>query len=187
MADYIHWASREDLRRGWLGFFVLGICLVLLGLFGLGRTIFVTIVSVEIFGWLLIIGGVHEAAYGFWRRRWGGFFLDLLTGLLYMAVGLMIVASPLGAAQALTLLIAFYLIFTGIFRLFAAVSGQFQHWLWLFCHGAITLILGIWIWRSWPLDSLVIIGLFVAIDLILNGFTLLMLGLAARKLPAGNP
>jgi len=187
MADYIHWASREDLRKGWLGYLVLGICLVVLGLYALGHTVFVSLVSVEIFGWLLIIGGILEAAYGFWRRRWGGFFLDLLTGLLYIAVGFMILASPSAAAGFLTLLIAFYLIFTGFVRIFAAVSGQFQHWLWVLGHGVIDLILGIWIWRSWPLDSLFIIGLFVAIDLILNGFTLVMLGLAARKMPAGNP
>ena len=187
MADYIHWASREDLRKGWLGFMLLGICLVILGLYALGHTIFTTIVSVQIFGWLLIIAGVMEAFYGFWRRRWGGFFLDLLTGLLYVAIGVMIVASPARAAEALTLLIAFYLILAAFFRLFAAISGQFQHWFWILCHGAIDLVLGIWIWRSWPLDSLLIIGLFVSIDLMLNGFTLVMLALAARKLPAGNP
>jgi uncharacterized membrane protein HdeD (DUF308 family) len=187
MADYIHWASREDLRKGWLGFMLLGICLAGLGLYALGHTIFFTIASVEIFGWLLIIGGVMEAAYGFWRRRWGGFFLDLLTGLLYVAVGFMIVASPGRAAEFLTLLIAFYLIFTGFVRIFAAVSGQFHHWFWILFHGVITLILGIWIWRSWPISGFFIIGLFVAIDLILNGFTLVMLSLAARKLPAGNP
>ncbi len=187
MADYIHWASREDLRKGWLGFFVLGICLVVLGMYALGHTLFVTFTSVEIFGWLLIIGGILEAAYGFWRRRWGGFFLDLLTGLLYVAIGFMIVTSPVRATEALTLLVAFYLILNGVFHLFAAVSGQFQHWFWVLGHGVIDLSLGIWIWRSWPLSSLFIIGLFVAIDLILNGFTLVMLGLAARKLPAGNP
>jgi uncharacterized membrane protein HdeD (DUF308 family) len=187
MADYIHWASREDLRKGWLGFMVLGICLAILGFYALGHTFFATVVSVVILGWLLIIGGILEAAYGFWRRRWGGFFLDLLTGLLYVAVGVMIILSPVAAASFLTLLIAFYLILSAFFRLFAAISGQFQNWLWILLHGVIDLILGIWIWRSWPLDSLMIIGLFVAIDLILNGFTLVMLGLAAKKLPAGNP
>src|SRR5260370_21422126 len=80
MADYIHWASREDLRKGWLGFFVLGICLVVLGMYALGHTLFVTFTSGEIFGCLLIFCGILDAAYGVWRRPWGGLFLSSLTG-----------------------------------------------------------------------------------------------------------
>jgi uncharacterized membrane protein HdeD (DUF308 family) len=37
-------------------------------------------------------------------------------------------------------------------------------------------------WQQWPLSGHVIIGLFLGIDLIFNGLSLVMLGLAARKL-----
>ncbi len=30
---------------------------------------------------LHLIGGILEAAHAFWRKQWGGFFIDLLTGI----------------------------------------------------------------------------------------------------------
>ena len=39
------------------------------------------------------------------------------------------------------------------------------------------------IWQQWPLDGLVVIGLFIGIDMIFNGWSLIMLGLAAKTLP----
>jgi uncharacterized membrane protein HdeD (DUF308 family) len=95
----------------------------------------------------------------------------------------MIVANPVATAETLTLLIALLLMFGGIFRIVAALAVQFPHWGWLVLHGAVNLLLGIAIWRQWPWSGLWVIGLFVGIDLIFNGWSLVMLALAAKKLP----
>jgi uncharacterized membrane protein HdeD (DUF308 family) len=110
-------------------------------------------------------------------------FIDLLTGILYVVVGFMIVANPGAAAITLTLLIALFLIFTGIFRIVVALMTRFPHWGWLALHGLVNLLLGIAIWRQWPLSGLWVIGLFVGIDMVFNGWSLVMLGLTARRLP----
>ena len=47
-------------------------------------------------------------------------------------------------------------------------------------------MLGILIWRQWPASALWVIGLFVGIDLLLQGVSLIMLGLAAKRLPASQ-
>ena len=49
------------------------------------------------------------------------FFIDLLTGILYVVVGFMVVANPGATAVALTLLIAMFLVFSGLFRIVAAL------------------------------------------------------------------
>ena len=49
--------------------------------------------------------------------------------------------------------------------------------------GVVSVLLGIFIWRRWPWAGLWVIGLFVGIELMLNGVQWLMLGLAARNLP----
>ena len=54
----------------------------------------VTIASVIIFGWLLIVGGAMQAVHAFWRKRWGGFFVDLLTGILYVVAGFNHLLNP---------------------------------------------------------------------------------------------
>jgi len=51
-------------------------------------------------------------------------------------------------------------------------------------NGIISLILGIMIWRQWPYSGLWVIGLFVGIEMLLNGWSLVMLSLTGRRLPA---
>src|SRR5262249_14922484 len=55
--------------------------------------------AVGVWGSLWRGGAGVGGASGFWTRRWGGFFLHLLVGLLYLFVGLVIIERPaLGAA-----------------------------------------------------------------------------------------
>ena len=80
--------------------------------------------------------------------------------------------------------LAAWLMVAGVFRVIAGLSGQFHHWLWVLLHGIITLILGISIWQNWPYPAMEVIGIFIGIDLILNGWTLIMLSFALKKMPA---
>lgn len=182
----LHLVGLENLRQRWGWFLALGVLLLILGLVALGSSVFMTLATMVLVGWLLIVGGVVEAAHACSCKGWGGFFVDLLTGLLYVVVGFMVVANPGATALALTLLIAMFLVFGGIFRIAVAVVVRFQNWIWLLLHGVVNLLLGIAIWRQWPLSGLWVIGLFVGIDMVLNGWTLVMLGLAAKNLPAGE-
>ena len=174
----------EQLRSRWGWYVALGIALIVLGTIALGSSMLMTMATMVFIGWLMIIGGVIEAVHAFSCNKWGGFFLDLLTGLLYVVVGFLMVNNPGESAAGLTLLIAMFLMFGGIFRIVAAVATRFEHWGWMVVHGVISLLLGIAIWRQWPVSGLWVIGLFVGIDMLLNGWSLVMLGLMARKIPA---
>ena len=101
----------EPLKKRWMWFVGLGIVLIVLGVIALGASVFVTLASMLLIGWLLIGGGILEVIHAFACKEWSGFFIDLLTGLLYVAVGFMIVANPEISAISLTLLIALFLIF----------------------------------------------------------------------------
>jgi uncharacterized membrane protein HdeD (DUF308 family) len=146
-----------------------------------------TIASVFFFGWLMIIAGVMEAVHAFWRKRWAGFFLDLLTGILYVVVGWMMVTNPKESALLLTLIIAMFLLFEGVFRIVVALSARYPHWGWVLLNGVISLVLGLMIWRQWPYSGLWVIGLFVGIEMLFNGWSLVMLSLASRRLPEEAP
>lgn len=171
----------EEFRQNSGRFLALGILMIILGMVALGCTVTTTLFSIMLLGWVLIITGVVEAGGAFWERKWGGFFLHLVVGILYAVVGFMLVANPKAAAVSLTLILAVFFIVSGIFRIFTALSMQFPHWGWLLFNGIVTLILGVLIWRQWPVSGLWIIGLFIAIELILSGWTWVMLSLAARR------
>lgn len=173
----------EVLRARWGWFVGLGLLLVVLGLVAVGHSLLFTVASMVLLGWLLMAAGLAEAVHAFSCQAWGGFFVDLLTGLLYLVAGFLVVSNPAATAVTLTLLIAMFLIFEGLFRIVIAVTVRFPHWGWLLVHGAINLLLGISIWRNWPLSGLWVIGLFVGIDLMMNGWSLVMLGLTAKNLP----
>lgn len=173
----------DSLRRNWGWYLVLGILEIILGAIAIAVSAITTLVSVLIFGWILIIGGVLSVIHAFCQRHWSGFFISLVVGLLYGVAGLMMVVNPAVAAVTLTLLIALLLIMAGIFRIAVGLTHHFNHRGWLLLNGVITLVLGVLIWRQWPLSGLWVIGLFVGIEMVFYGWSLVMLSLAAKNLP----
>lgn len=171
-----------ELRRRWGWFVGLGALLILFGMIAIGAAAAMTTALMLVLGCLMIVGGALQGMHAFSCRGWSGFFIELLTGLLYVVVGGMVVANPPEAAAALTLLIAMMLIFAGIFRIAVALSIRYHNWIWLLLSGVINVLLGVMIWKQWPLSGLWVIGLFVGIDMIFNGWTLVMLGLGAKNL-----
>src|SRR5207253_4921622 len=125
-----------------------------------------------------------EVASAFWARRWGGFFLHVLVGLLYFFVGLLLLDRPGLGATGYTLMLAVFFVFGGVSRIIFALGHRFSGWGWVLLNGVITLFLGILIWRELPEAALWVIGTFVGIELLFNGWSWVMLGLAARSMPA---
>ena len=183
MEQAIQLTGANELRQSWGWYLVFGIVLIVLGTIALGSSLLMTIASVFFFGWILIVGGIMEVVHAFWHKRWAGFFLDLLTGILYVVAGWMIMSNPKESALLLTLVIAMFLVFEGVFRIVAALVVRYPHWGWLLFNGVISLLLGVMIWRQWPYSGLWVIGLFVGIEMLLNGWSLVMLSLAGRNLP----
>ena len=171
-------------RRNWYWLVLLGVIQLIIGGIGLGASVLMTEFSVMLLGCLLLAAGVGCACNSFMQKQWGSFFCDIMTAVLYLVVGAMVIENPMRAAEALTLLIAFFLIIGGLFRIVASLAGQFHRWGWVFINGLVTLCLGIMIWRQWPVSALWLIGTFVGIEMIFYGWSLVMLGLAAKRLPA---
>ena len=128
MEQAIQLTGSGELRRSWGWYLVFGIVLIVLGTIAIGSAFLMTIASVFFFGWLMIIGGVMEAVHAFWHKRWAGFFLDLLTGILYIVACWMMVTNPTESAVLQTLIIAMFLVFEGVFRIVAALAVRYPHW-----------------------------------------------------------
>ena len=169
----------EEVRahRGW--FLFMGVALIIFGTIAIGIAEVMTIVSVLFLGWILLFAGVFEVIHGFARLAWGGFFVNLMGGLLYAVTGLLMITHPGVAAVTLTFMIALLLIVAGTFRIFVAFSTPIHHRGWLILNGAISLFLGFCIMSSWPVSGTWVIGLFIGIDMIFDGWTEVILALSA--------
>ena len=106
--------------------------------------------------------------------------LHVMIGLLYAVVGYMIVDAPGLTLLLLTKFIAIFLIVSGVFRIVSALILRFQDWGWVLLNGGVTLLMGIIINRQLPEASLWVVGLFVGIEMIFNGWAWVMLALGLR-------
>jgi uncharacterized membrane protein HdeD (DUF308 family) len=172
----------HPLRDQWWCFLALGISLVLLGSAAVVACCYATAAFIVFFGFLLLAGGAIQIVSSFWAGKWSGMLLHLLIGLLYGIVGLMIIDAPLESAVLATKLIAIFLIVSGIFRIAAALVQRFPDWGWVMLNGGISLLLGVMINRQWPASGVWVIGLFIGIEMIFNGWAWIMLALGLRKL-----
>ena len=172
----------ERLKKEWKWFLALGACLIVLGVIAVGSTYYVGLATVVLFGVLLLTGGVAQVISSFWAGQWSGFLLHLLIGVFYVVVGMLIIDAPADALATLTLLVAAFLMVSGIFRIASALNLRFNNWGWVLMNGIITLMLGILIYRQWPASAELAIGLFVGIEMIFNGITWTALGMGLKQL-----
>jgi uncharacterized membrane protein HdeD (DUF308 family) len=169
----------------WFWFvFVGAICLIvgLVGIVDLGMAYALTQYSVLFFGILMTIAGASYMIGAVFVRPVIAGLLQFGCGALYLVAGIFAIVEPLLAAEIYTLIIAISLIVSGIMRFaLAFLHRRAITWLGMALGGFITIIVGVYILRRWPWDSLWVIGLFLAIDLLIQGISWVALGFNLRK------
>lgn len=173
-------AHSDSTRRGGRWLILLGVLALALGVVGLFMTFALTVLSTIWFGVLLaLLGGAHVVfAFREKARRW----LNLLLGAVYLLAGVVIVLNPVGAAVSLTLLIGVILGALGIARIvWSFWFPGFERKLLGVLGGVISVALGWMILANWPWSGLWVLGLFIAVDMIIYGLTMIGVGSALRR------
>ncbi len=161
----------------------LSVLLIVTGLFAMLIPSVSGIVITLFFGWAMIISGITHFVFAFKTHTTGGLIWELVIGAVYLFTGVYLILHPLSALIALTLILAIYLFFEGIVEIIQFFQLRPRHGAgWLLVDAAVTLILAIMIWRSWPASTVWVIGTLVGISMIFSGFSRLMLSLAARRI-----
>ena len=185
-SDHPTYGDLDAVRHHWRSVLASGIAFIGLGSMAFTYSVLVTLASVFVLGWALVFGGLFQAMHAFKVSRWSGFLLELVMAILYVIVGLVMVAHPGAGAMSVTLLIAAFFLVRGLFRIFAGTMLHPPGRAWLLLSGAVTLLLGMLIWAEWPASGLWVIGTFVAIDMVFGGTWLIMLAVNARSLPSSG-
>ena len=171
-----------EARSKWGWFVALGVVLLFFGLFAFYNILAATLASVLVVGTMMLIAGIAEIIHAFSMRTWGHFLWLLLSGILYAVAGFFAFYNPLLASAVLTLLLAISLIASGGLRVvFALGQKATKSWGWLLVGGIVTILAGLIIAIGWPVNSLWILGLFLAIDLTFQGWAMIATGFALRK------
>ncbi len=172
-----------SIQEHWWAFLILGIGLVVLGTIAISAAPFVSVVTVALFGIIMVVGGIAQVISAFWAGKWSGFMLQILLGILYVIVGYILMDRPAEGAASLTLVIAAFLMVGGLIRIVVSMSERFAGWGWSLLNGIVTLLLGLMIYRQWPMTGLIAIGLFVGIEMIFNGWYWIMLAIGLKRSP----
>ncbi|MBC8716778.1 MULTISPECIES: HdeD family acid-resistance protein [Brucella/Ochrobactrum group] len=171
-----------ELTGKWGWFVALGVALIILGGIAFGNLVLATVVSVYYVGIMMLVAGIIEIIHAFGVKTWGSFFFWLLSGLLYAAAGIVAFTNPILAAGVLTFLLAAALIGAGLFRIWMGFKSKpAAGWGWIVAAGVITALAGLVIAIQWPVNSLFILGLFLAIDLIFQGWSFIAFGLGIKR------
>lgn len=175
-------------ERNWSWLLGLGILFVILGFLGLSSVVGVTLISIMFIGFIFLIAGILQFIDVSKSRKWKPALWHALIALLYFIGGCFIIWDPLLASTVITALIGWTLVVIGIVRLAMAISLHGIHgsrgthiWFFTLVSSLAAIILGGIILMQWPLSSLWVIGLFISIELLLNGFSYIIMALAVRS------
>jgi uncharacterized membrane protein HdeD (DUF308 family) len=161
----------------------LGILFIILGMIGIAGQVLFSLVSVNVLGIFLFAGGILQAVHAFKSAGWKSVSVQLVFAILYIGAAIYVWAFPIPALEAITLWLAAIFFLTGFLRLIAAFQHRhFGEWFWLALSAAISILMGVLIMNNFPSASLWLPGLLIAIELLLQGWTLLFLGFAAKSL-----
>ena len=173
----------SNLRDSWGWILVMGILMILGGLAAIATPFFATVGVVTFLGIMILAAGVAQIVSGFQCKAWKGVLLNTLVGILYLVTGFLILENPIQGAAGLTLLLALFFLTSGIFRIVISLQERFPGWGWTLLSGAVTVLLGLVVWRQFPESSLWVVGLLLGIEFIFNGWMWVMLAFAFKQIP----
>lgn len=172
----------SQLKNSWKWFITVGSILIILGFLALSYQFDSTLFSVYFIGTLLLIAGIAQAAHSFKLKGFGQSALWAVMGVLYIIFGIFSFIQPVATSAALTLIISFLLIASGITQIINAFNNKgFPKWGWWLFSGIITFLLGLMIVAGWPTNSLWVLGMFLGIDLVFQGWAYVAIGLAIKS------
>ncbi len=134
-------------------------------------------------GIYLFLAGFFRVSFAWLAPSWGSAGLRFLAGALAVVAGIIMISSPSTGPRALAIVAIIYFIGDGLGQiLFAMRLPPASGGMWVMLSGIVSLVLGIFIWRQWPLSGEQAVAILVGIKLILDGAVLLALGAGARSI-----
>ncbi len=173
--------SIGEARKHWGWYLVLGIALIVIGLYCIYAEGMATAASVVVLGVILFVAGIFQIVGAFMTRGAGHVILMLLVGVLDIIIGLMLMEHPALGALTITLFIAALLVFGGVFRFVSALWLQVPQYGWIALSGVVSIVLGILLWAQWPFSAVWFIGYAVGLSFIFEGIAFSSLALRLKS------
>ncbi len=159
-----------------------GVLLLIAGFLALVAPLGAGLSLTVMIGVLLLMSGAAQLVLVFKAGSLGeGLLLAIFAALSLIAGGYML-SQPVSGLATLTLFLAGYFIASGVVQVIGAFGARPQQgWGWLLFGGIISFMLGVMIWRQFPISGVWAVGTLVGVQLMMSGWTLIAVGGLAKN------
>lgn len=159
---------------------LIGILLVILGTIGIIVPGAMSFATLGFISGLAILGGALWAYHAYKAHATG--FMDWFKPLILLVFGVLLLIYPIPGVASLALLLAMYLLMDA-YSSFALAHSRYpdKGWGWMTFNGIMDIGLAALFLIGWPEYSMLLVGIFVAVSLIFDGWALVVIGWAMRK------
>lgn len=173
----------KDLEmNSWFLWLVVGILSVIAGIVALAHPFAATLSAELLAGYMFTAIGILTLVSAFQDQGWGARTWALLLGVLITAFGFNLIANPLDGVLKLTFIVAALMMVIGVFRIIIAFSPMAAGARGvLIVAGLLSIALSVMIFTNYPWSSAVVLGIFLGIELISNGVSLIFVALDRRE------
>jgi len=134
-------------------------------------------------GAMLALSGISQCFLAFRTGAFGRALVVFVVGMLMTVAGFYLINQPVSGLVKLTLILMAYLMASGILEIVVAFQLRpADGWGVEFFNGAVTLILGILLWRQFPLSGAWAIGVLFGIKMVSSGWAFIFIGRGVKKL-----
>jgi uncharacterized membrane protein HdeD (DUF308 family) len=175
-------AMREKVKGHSFWYLVQSGLMILAGILALVYPAVSSAAVVSFLGWLLIISGVLQGISLIDARHVPYFWLQLVSLVLFVIVGMLFLRNPGASLLTLTLLLIVFLMVEGVSKvIFSLAIRPFPSWGWVLASGVVGLLLAFFLWASTPVAAIWLLGVLLGIELICEGTALGRLVWQVRK------
>lgn len=172
----------STLKTGGRNMTILGSIAIILGILAMLAPVMAGLSVAMAVGVLVVLGGILRMIWAVQTGSLDRGLLMFVIGALTLLCGIALLARPLFAAGFLTILLTIYLMVDGIFELVAGIrSRPLPGSVWMILGGVVSILLGIMIWRQYPLSGPWAVGILLGIKLFFIGLIMVTGGSVVRS------
>lgn len=168
-------------KRNWL--IAIGVVMIIAGMAAIAFPHVSSLGVSFTIGFIMVIAGIANAISAFSYPKWQGMVLNLIISVLWAVAGIYLLTRPMDGLFALTILVAAAFIAEGILKaIFSFQLRPLSGWGWMLFSGIIAAALGIMLMMQFPLSALWALGTLAGINILISGWSLVMIAIAVSKL-----
>jgi uncharacterized membrane protein HdeD (DUF308 family) len=181
-AEVFRDAMRQTVKRYSLWYLIQGVLLIVAGIFAILYPVISSVAVIVLLGWLLIISGVLQGLSLIGARHVPHFWLQLISFVLAIVIGILFLRQPAEGLLTVTLLLIVFFMMEGISKVvFALTIKPFPNWGWVLASGLVGITLSVILWASLPVTAVWLVGLLLGIELISVGAALAWMAWQVRN------